>query len=80
MATEVVLHKICTQCNGTGQFSPATGPGAGGAITCTWPGCNGTGYLVLGKIELDPGLDDILDRVNDVLDKCNDILAEVQGE
>ena len=80
MATEVILHGKCPQCGGTGVYSVSSGAGGSGDMTCNWTGCDGTGYILLGKCELDPGLDDILDRVNDVLDKCNDILAEVQGE
>jgi len=73
----ITIKSVCTQCSGTGTFASASGPSAGGQISCTWPGCGGTGYVEMGKIELDPGLDDLMDKLNDVLEKCNDILEGV---
>ena len=29
------------------------------------------------KVELDPGLEDILDKCNDILDKCGDIIEKL---
>ena len=76
---QVTTYRLCPQCNGTGEYLTSGGVD-GQVVPCPWPGCNQTGYVVLGMTEFDPGLDDILDRVNDVLDKCNDILEEVRGE
>jgi len=39
--------------------------------------CGGTGLISAGKIVMDPGVEDVLDKVNDVLDKCNDILEKL---
>lgn len=74
---EVTLHKVCTNCSGTGQVTSGA-PGQQQTITCPWPGCGGTGYITLGKIELDPGLDDLMDKLNDVIDKCDDILEKFE--
>lgn len=79
MATTLTLRAVCAQCSGTGTFIPGYSSGGGSPMECPWPGCNGTGYIEFGQIVLDPGLDDVMDRLQDVLDKCNDILEEVQG-
>jgi hypothetical protein len=71
----VVTYQICTQCSGTGNQ-----PYGSGTVPCTWPGCLDSephGYVETGRTALDPGLDDVLDKVNDVLDKCDDIKAAV---
>jgi len=78
----VVTYQICSQCNGTGQQPGSTGENPTDPFPCTWPGCiDGVtdGYIEVGRTELEPGLDDILDKVNDVLDKCDDIKEVVAG-
>jgi len=74
----ITLYKVCTACGGTGQLMNGL-PGEQTTATCQWPGCNGSGFVTLGKIELDPGLDDVMDKLDDVLDKCQDILTEVSA-
>lgn len=68
----VPTYQKCQQCNGTGLVLTSGGTDQQ-QIVCNWPGC-ADGYIEIGSTELEPGLDDILDKVNDVLDKCNDIL------
>lgn len=77
MSQEIAIYEKCTQCNGTGSFTPSHGSTGSGSLPCNWPGCNATGYIEKEKITLEPGLDDILDKCSDVLEKCNDILAKL---
>ena len=74
---EVTLYQACPQCGGTGEYKPATGPGTGGPYECQWDDCDGTGFITWGKYSVNPGSDDLLDKINDVLDKCNDILEKL---
>jgi DnaJ-class molecular chaperone len=76
MAQEIELFLKCVQCNGTGVFQSAHGPGSG-SIPCNWPGCNGTGFISKGKFIIDPGNDDVADKCDDILEKCGDILAKL---
>ena len=71
----VPTYQKCTQCSGTGEISTSSGTN-GQVIPCTWPGCVG-GYIEIGNTKLDPGIDDVMDKLNDVIDKCNDILEAV---
>jgi len=72
----VPTFQKCPQCGGTGQQYAGGGSTGTGPFECKWPGCV-DGYVEIGSTELDPSLDDILDKVNDVLDKCNDILEKL---
>jgi len=77
MAQEPQLYIKCVQCGGTGTYiNPGVG---GGSQACQWPGCadEPVGFIPAGKIILDPGNDDVIDKCNDILDKCNDILEEI---
>jgi len=65
-------------CGGDGVFNPASGPAAGPDIPCNWTGCV-DGYVELGQLTLDPGIDDVIDKCNDILDQCADILEAVNG-
>jgi len=75
---ELIVLGVCANCSGTGGVTSGP-PGQQVTDDCTWPGCNGTGSYKIASIVIDPGLDDIMDKLNDVLDKCNDILSEVTG-
>lgn len=79
MAQELELYSKCPQCNGTGEHQSSHGQG-GSSIPCNWPGCNATGYLLYGKMTIDPGLDTIDGKCDtliaggsNVLSKCNTI-------
>ena len=75
MAQEIIYKVKCAQCGATGIYAK---PGMGGGeMTCPWPGCNGTGQIERGIIELDPGTDDLMDKLNDVMDKLNDLEEKI---
>lgn len=79
MTQKIEVFYKCVQCDATALFVP---PGKNQtAIPCNWPGCVGPpgpdGYLKGDVFTLDPGLDDVLNKVNDVLDKCEDILEKL---
>lgn len=74
MSQTIEIKNLCRQCNGTGTYSNIEQGGGGPSISCPWPGCNGTGYYTAQRIVIDPGLDDVMDKLQDVLDKCDDIL------
>lgn len=71
MAQEILLYTKCTQCNGDGQFEIGSGQYQQ-TITCNWPGCV-NGYIQCSKVTIDPGLDDITDKMDDLMDKLNDV-------
>lgn len=68
-----ILHikTKCPQCRGTGEDN---------SLPC--PMCGATGWLdvppYVQKIELDPGLDDIINKCNDILDKIEDVLEKLE--
>ena len=65
MAQEIQLKVKCKQCGGSGIYNyPGVG---GGSQTCPWPGCE-EGWISVDKFEIDPGIDDILDKCNDILE------------
>lgn len=70
MSQEITVYKLCPQCNGIGEFYPASGIGCS-SVVCNWPGCV-NGYIVSAKLVLDPGIDDIMDKCNDILDKFDE--------
>ena len=79
MAQEIDVFRKCTQCDGTGEFTP---PGKNQSpIPCNWPDCIGPpgpdGYLKGDSFTLDPGLDYVIDKCNDILNKCNDIIEKL---
>lgn len=80
MSQELVVYGVCSQCGGDGLFNPGADPGNPGTVSCTWPGCTNapTGRLVVGQLNLDPGLDDVMDRINDLEEKLNDIIELLQ--
>ena len=57
MSQDLTVYTKCVQCGGTGLY-PYPGVG-GGSEPCPWPGCNGTGYYEIGRLTLDPGLNDL---------------------
>jgi len=76
MAQTIALYVRCSQCGGDGVFSPSSGE-QGTTIPCNWPGCV-NGSVLFGQVTLDPGLDDILDKVNDVKEKTDEIKDVVE--
>lgn len=78
MAQNVVVKQVCPQCGGDGLYGAVSGPQGSGAKTCNWTGCEGTGYIELGFVTLDPGLEDVINKLNDVLNKCDDILEKLE--
>lgn len=73
MSQELVVYTRCSQCGGTGMHQSSHGPG-GTPIVCNWPGCD-NGYIPLSKIILNPGLNDLEDKIDDIKEKCDEILA-----
>lgn len=61
----------CSGCAGTGimPLHPA------GSQTC--PMCDGGGKQIVRRFELDPGLDDIMDKLNDIKEKVDEIKKKV---
>lgn len=74
MAQNLTIYKKCEQCSGTGTFQSSHGQD-GSPIPCNWPGCD-AGYIEYLKYNLNPGIDDAIDKCNDIIDKCNDILEK----
>lgn len=66
---DTVLYQKCPHCNGTGEYSPASGVN-GQTFTCNWLDCNGTGFITFGKIGFD--LTDIKDKLDDIWEKLNE--------
>lgn len=75
MAQEILFCTKCTQCGGDGQFEIGSGQHQQ-TIPCNWPGCV-NGYIQCSKIILDPGLDDIMDKLNDVKEQCDAIMEKL---
>ena len=72
MSQELVLYwPTCSGCGGTG-LQPIHPTG-----TRPCPMCDGTGKQVYARMSLDPGVDDVMDKLEDVLDKLNDILEKL---
>ena len=78
MSQKITLYQKCNVCRGDGVV---TTTGSLDGVPQEWNSpcgaCVGDGFVEFGHVSLDPGLDDVLDKVNDVLDKCNDILEKV---
>jgi hypothetical protein len=71
---QITIYSVCRNCGGDGVYEFSSG---GETSQCACPGCGGTGKLATAHVELNPGLDDLLDKINDVLGKCNDILEKL---
>lgn len=78
MAQTLIIKESCGGCAGTGQqpLHPS------GQTECFQ--CQGTGKRTVFEVELEPGLDDIMDKVNDIKEKvdeiksvCDDIWSKV---
>ena len=78
MSQEIVTYEKCPQCEGTGYFEPAAGSQGSGQLVCNWPGCT-DGYRAREKTIYDPGLDDLMDKLNDIKEKVDDIKEVVDG-
>ena len=72
MAQEVVTYRKCPLCKGTSFFEYAKGSQGSGQIACNWPGCT-DGYVSWEKTTYDPGLDDLMDKLNDIKEKVDEI-------
>lgn len=59
----------CAQCSGTGIQPGGGGPGASGPETCTWPGCNGTGWYIIGHVDITPSTAELDTKLNDKFDE-----------
>jgi len=46
------ISNKCEQCHGTGTYYPHGQSGMGDGIPCPWPGCNGTGTIDGGDVDL----------------------------
>ena len=75
MAQTILLYQKCPQCNGTALFQSSADPDSE-PITCNWPGCV-EGFIQCDEVRLDPGLDDIMDKLNDVKDQCDAIMEKL---
>ena len=73
MSQTVEVDRHCPMCSGTGFFS--FDPIQGGSAECTQ--CGGDGRQTLGGVMLDPGLDDVMDKLGDVMDKLDDVMEKL---
>lgn len=81
MADQFKIYRVCPGCNGDGVIEDTWQGFEGGPpkadVACSFEGCNGTGYIEVGRIVEMGVLDDIKDKVDDVMDKCNDIMEKL---
>lgn len=71
MAQTLTIKETCSGCGGTGNqpLHPS------GGTSCFL--CSGTGKRTVYEMAIDPGLDDVMDKLNDVMDKLDDIMEQL---
>jgi hypothetical protein len=78
MSQTITVFRTCHNCGGDGQYTHQPSVGDPYVSECSWPGCDG-GQRPIGSIVLDPGMNDIMDKLNDVLDAISSV-KEVADE
>jgi DnaJ-class molecular chaperone len=73
MAQTIEIKRKCAQCGGTGTHTNHEADGTPYEGPCQWPGCNGDGWYVVERIVIDPGLDDLKDKLDDIKEKVDEI-------